>query len=78
MDNIIESVNESNVGYKIGNQSLGTLCFGNDTVLMVKYEDDLQRIPYRFGITAHKFNMLISYERTQSMVIAKRPIRSNG
>lgn len=57
IDEIIESVKNTNISYKMENRSLGTLCYADDAVLMANNEDDLQRLLHRFNITAHKLNM---------------------
>ncbi|XP_044749778.1 uncharacterized protein LOC123310376 [Coccinella septempunctata] len=75
MDEIIESVNEINAGFKMNNRRLRVLCYADDALLVAENEDDLQRLLHRFNLTAQKLNMEISCEKTQSMVVSKEPIR---
>lgn len=75
MDQIVESVNEVDAGFKMNNRRLRILCYADDAVLLAESEDDLQRLLYRFNLTAKRLNMQISSEKTQAMVISKDPIR---
>ncbi|XP_048516533.1 uncharacterized protein LOC125502453 [Dendroctonus ponderosae] len=74
-DQIIGSVNQVDAEFKINNYRLRILCYADDAVLTAESEDDLQRLFYRFNLTAQRLNMQISIEKTQSMVISKDPIR---
>lgn len=44
-------------------------------MLIAENEDDLQRLLYGFVNTASTFNMQVSIEKTQLMIISKEPIR---
>lgn len=74
LDEIIKQV-KTKRGYRMGNREIQILCYADDTVLIAEDEDDLQRLLHQFNITAKKFNMKISAEKTKSVVISKEPIR---
>lgn len=74
LDEIIKQV-KTRRGYRMGNKEIQILCYADDTILIAENEDDLQRLMHQFNITAKKFNMKISAEKTKSVVISKEPIR---
>lgn len=74
MDEVIKSV-RSERGYRMGNQQIGILCYADDAVLIAESEDDLQRMLHKFNTTARQYIMIISTEKTKTIVITKEPIR---
>lgn len=75
MDKIITSLQGLN-GFKMGHTDMRILCYADDAVLMAESEDDLQRLLYRFNMTAKELNMKISSSKTKCMVISSpSPIR---
>lgn len=47
----------------------------DDAVLISEIEDDLQRMLFAFEDKANRYNMKISIEKTESLVISKIPLR---
>lgn len=74
MKEITESLQDMK-GYRMNNRQIKAVCYADDAILVADSEDNLQRLLYRFHLTAKIFNMTISTEKTKSMVIAKEPIR---
>ncbi|GJQ80219.1 hypothetical protein Trydic_g23794 [Trypoxylus dichotomus] len=62
-------------GYRMRQESIKILCHPDDAILMAHNKDDLQRLLYRFQVKAESFNMQISMEKTESMVVAEESIR---
>ncbi|XP_050452220.1 uncharacterized protein LOC126851927 [Cataglyphis hispanica] len=75
MNEIIEEMKKVDARYKIGNRYIKILCYADDAILLAKSEENLQRLLYKFTTTSQSFNMVISTEKTWSMVISKEPIR---
>ena len=75
MDKIIEAVRDTRIGYRMGYNKISIICYADDAVLVAEDEDDLQRLLHRFNLTAQKFNMKISAEKTKSLTISKAPLR---
>lgn len=71
MDEIIKNVKDLQVGYSMENRTIQILCYEDDATLIAKNEDNLQRLLYRFANTVTTFNMQMSIEKTQFMVISK-------
>ncbi|XP_044746226.1 uncharacterized protein LOC123322928 [Coccinella septempunctata] len=59
----------------MGDRSLKVLFYADDGVVVAGNEDAVQCLLYKMKISAEKFNMSISINKTQSMVISKNPIR---
>lgn len=74
MDEIIRKVRNGE-GYKMGNQQIKILCYADDAVLVAESEDALQRQLHQFNITAKKFNMTISSQKTKCMTTSREPLR---
>jgi Reverse transcriptase (RNA-dependent DNA polymerase) len=65
MDEIILQVKNLNRGYRMGEEIISIVCYADDAILIAESEDDLQRLLYQFNITARKFNMIISPNKTK-------------
>jgi hypothetical protein len=65
-------------GVKIeGTKRMETVLFADDQVIMAETEDELQRAVYNLAITAQRYNMKISTEKTRVMAFrGKDPVRS--
>lgn len=75
MDEIINSVKKTTLGYKIGHNISQIICFADDVALTADSEDNLQRMLFQLNKTAKHYNMKIATEKTKAMVIAKEPVR---
>lgn len=74
MDRIIKDV-APKAGYQMGRHSVNIICYADDVTLIANNEDDLQRLVHQFNISAKRYNMQISKQKTKCMVISKEPIR---
>lgn len=74
MEEIIKRVNTGK-GYEMGQQEIKIVCYADDAVLLANNEDDLQRLLHLFNVTAKKYNMTISTEKTKCLVTSKNPVR---
>ncbi|GJQ83616.1 hypothetical protein Trydic_g2948 [Trypoxylus dichotomus] len=63
MDKLINSLKEVARGYKMGQESMKTLYYADDAILMADNEDDLQRLLYHFQTKAESLNVQISMEK---------------
>lgn len=75
MNEIIKEVKNTGTGYRMTNNCLKIICYADDATLISENEDDLQRLLFALNKAAKKFNMIISTEKTKSMVISKEPVR---
>ncbi|CAG9835898.1 unnamed protein product [Diabrotica balteata] len=74
MDEILNTINKER-GYKMENKEIRILCYADDAALIASNEDDLQRLTHRFNTRAKDFNMVISTQKTKTIVISKESIR---
>lgn len=58
----------------MGDEPIKIVCYADDAVLISENENE-QRLLYRFQLSAEKWNMTISVQKTQSLVIARNPVR---
>lgn len=72
---IILAVKNRKLGYKVGNYQIPIVCYADDAVLMADSEDNLQRLLMTIKESAERYNMIISIEKTKSLVASKQPIR---
>ncbi|XP_055390221.1 uncharacterized protein LOC129619146 [Condylostylus longicornis] len=75
MDQIIAEVKNAGHGFRTNKGEIKILCYADDAVLISENEDELQRLLHRFYLSAKKYNMVISTEKTKSLVVSKDPIR---
>ncbi|XP_057657794.1 uncharacterized protein LOC130894813 [Diorhabda carinulata] len=59
----------------MGNREIKILCYADDAILIAESEDNLQRLIHKFNIVSKKLNMVITYQKTKTLVISKEPIR---
>lgn len=69
MDEIIKNVRKRR-GYKMGEKEIKIICYADDAIITTENEDDLQRLIKEFEDTAFIYNMVISTEKTKSIVIS--------
>jgi hypothetical protein len=62
-------------GYRTGESMINLVVYADDVVLIAENEDDLQRMLFKFNNVCKKFNILITNQKTKTMVIAKHPVR---
>lgn len=60
--------------YRMGNRNITMLCYAADAGLIAENEDKLQRLQFRFNITAKSINMVISASKTTCSTISKTPM----
>lgn len=75
MDQVIKTVKNTGLGYRMGMHKVNILCYADDAVLIAESEDDLQRMLQAFNRQAEKLNMQISTNKTKCMTITKEPLR---
>jgi len=75
MDKIIQNIEETGRGYKMGSNEVKCVCYADDAVLISDNEDDLQRQLFNLINTADKYNMVISAEKTKCLTISREPVR---
>jgi hypothetical protein len=75
MDRIIEEVSSLNLGYKLGEQTITTICYADDAVILAECEDDLQVLLHKFHTISLTYNMQISITKTKCMTFSKEPVR---
>lgn len=75
MDQIVNDVKSTNIGYNMGNTKVQIICYADDVILTAENEDDLQRLLHRMNTHAEELNMQVSTQKTQCMVISKDPVR---
>jgi hypothetical protein len=59
----------------MGTNNIQILYYANYATLFAKNEDDFQRLLHKFLNTIIRFNILISIEKTESIIISKESIR---
>ncbi|XP_044750499.1 uncharacterized protein LOC123310880 [Coccinella septempunctata] len=59
----------------MGSRSLNIMCYADYAFLTAESEDDLQRLVYEFKKAAEELNMIVSCEKSMTMVVAKELIR---
>ncbi|XP_056633527.1 uncharacterized protein LOC130443087 [Diorhabda sublineata] len=74
MDQLVETVKNLGLGYRMGTYKINILCYADDAVLIAESEDDLQRMLHAFSKLAENLNMEISTSKTKCMTIAKEPL----
>lgn len=74
---MIPSVKAIDLAYNTGTESNRILCYADDAIFIVENEDGIQPLLYRFTQTKEKFNMQISTEKTQSMLILNNHLGAN-
>lgn len=77
IDIVISSVKKICWWYRMGQISINILCYAGDAILLANNKDDWQRLLHQFQTTAESFNMQISVEKTESMVITKEILTSH-
>jgi hypothetical protein len=77
MDKIIEDIKALQLGYTMGNNHIGILCYADDAVLLADSESDLQKLLQQFHTSSQLFNMKISINKTKSMVTSRQPVQCN-
>lgn len=62
MDQRIKDVKLLDTGYRVGQKSIGIVCYADDALLMAE-DEDLQPLLYRLTNEAESLNMQISVEK---------------
>ncbi|XP_057652394.1 uncharacterized protein LOC130891583 [Diorhabda carinulata] len=75
MDQVVETVQNLGLGYRMGTYKINILCYADDAVLIAESEYDPQIILHAFSKRAENLNMEISISKTKCMTIAKEPLR---
>ena len=70
MDQILAYLT-TQLGYKMGENSIQAMCYIDDLVLVSDSEPNLQTLLSQFDQIAERLNMEISIEKTKCIVIAK-------
>ena len=51
------------------------ICYADDAAIVAESENDLQKMLYKFHLTAQKYNMKISVDKTKCLTFSKNPVR---
>lgn len=60
---------------KLSNKEISTVCYADDAALVTESEYDLERLLHTFYLTAGKYNMVASTDKTKSMTFPWEPVR---
>jgi len=60
VDEIIRKMKSAGRGCRMGDKQVKIVCYANDAVIISEAEDNLQRLPHRFGLMAEEYNMSLS------------------
>lgn len=71
---IIETIKQE-AEYKINADNVNILCYTDDTVLLADNEDNLPRLFHKINTADKNSNMILSTDKTKSMVISKTRLR---
>lgn len=71
-ENIFRSIDNSNLGIKVGGYRINNLRYADDTVLLAENEEDLQKIVDIINTSGKEYNMKMNAKKTKTMVISKR------
>ena len=74
MDKILAYLT-TQLGYKMGENSIQAVCYAGDVVLVSDSEQNLQTLLSQFDQIAERLNMEISIEKTKCILIAKEQLK---